>query len=154
MKSLPNTRTSNKNCLFHKDKGHNTKECYALKNKIERLIIKGYLHQFLKKDSHSKPKRKVLSQSMIALPEMNMILGGTSMEGDSSTRKRKYRKEVLTTTRLQNQWHGPIIFTLEDGEGITFPYEMTCSSLQSFLTIEYIECWWIMAMQSISSPTK
>lgn len=154
MKSPPNTRTFNKNCLFHKDKRHDTNECYALKKKIERLITKGYLHQFLKKDSHPKLKKEVLSQSMMALLEINMILGGTPSEGDSSTRKRKYRKEVLTTTLLVKQWHEPIVFTLEDRVGITFPYEMTCSSLQSFLTIEYIKCWWIMAMQSISSPIK
>lgn len=37
--------------------------------------------------------------------------------------KKKYRKHVLTTSRLLNQCHKPIIFTLRDGKGITFPYK-------------------------------
>jgi len=37
--------------------------------------------------------------------------------------KRKYRKQVLIAARQQSLWHNPINFTLEDGEGVTYPYE-------------------------------
>ena len=51
MKSLPNTYTSKKYCLFYKDKGHDTDDCYILKKKVERLITKDYFYLFFK-DSH------------------------------------------------------------------------------------------------------
>jgi hypothetical protein len=43
MKLPPNTHTSKKYCFFHKDKGHDIKDCYVLKKEIKRLIAKGYL---------------------------------------------------------------------------------------------------------------
>jgi hypothetical protein len=50
MKS-PSAHTYLKSTLFfHKDKGYDTEDYYVLKKEIKRLIAKGYLHQFLKKD--------------------------------------------------------------------------------------------------------
>ena len=36
-------RNHNKYCWYHKDVGHNTKECITLKDEIEKLICCGYL---------------------------------------------------------------------------------------------------------------
>ncbi|KAL0344705.1 UNVERIFIED_CONTAM: hypothetical protein Sradi_4301800 [Sesamum radiatum] len=33
---------SNKYCRFHKEKGHDTENCYQLKDEIERLVRQGY----------------------------------------------------------------------------------------------------------------
>jgi hypothetical protein len=38
------THTSKKYCLFHKDKGHDMKDCYVLKKEIKILITKVYFH--------------------------------------------------------------------------------------------------------------
>jgi hypothetical protein len=46
------TCTSKKFCFFHKDKGHDTKDCFMLKKEIERLIAKGYLKQLVKGHAH------------------------------------------------------------------------------------------------------
>jgi hypothetical protein len=43
MKSPLNTRTSKKYCPFPKEKGHEIKDYYVLKKKIEWLIVKGYI---------------------------------------------------------------------------------------------------------------
>lgn len=54
-----NTRKLNKFCHFHCDQYHDIKKCHALKKKEnERLIIRGYLHQFMKKEIRSKHERK------------------------------------------------------------------------------------------------
>ncbi|KAF9677928.1 hypothetical protein SADUNF_Sadunf08G0158900 [Salix dunnii] len=39
-----------------------------------------------------------------------------SLLGNSNNRNKKYRKQILTTTRLTVQWHKPIVFTLKDEE--------------------------------------
>ena len=42
-----------KYCRYHCSYGHNTEDCWALKNKIEELIQVGYLAQFIKRlDNH------------------------------------------------------------------------------------------------------
>ena len=38
MKGDPNKRNKNKYCRFHWDHGHDTNECYDLKQQIENLI--------------------------------------------------------------------------------------------------------------------
>jgi hypothetical protein len=38
--------------FFHKDRGYKTEDYYVLKKEIKRLIAKGYLRLFLKKDFH------------------------------------------------------------------------------------------------------
>jgi hypothetical protein len=43
LKPSSNTLTSKKYCLFHKDRGYDTKDCYVLKKEIEMLIANGYL---------------------------------------------------------------------------------------------------------------
>lgn len=52
MRSSPITRTSKKYYLFYKVKRYETEEC-VLKKQMKRLIAKGYLCQFLKRDSLS-----------------------------------------------------------------------------------------------------
>jgi hypothetical protein len=43
--------------FFYHDHGLDTKECHALKKKIEKLIIKGYFHHFMKKETKLENKR-------------------------------------------------------------------------------------------------
>jgi hypothetical protein len=52
-----------------------------------------------------------------------VILEGTFIRGDTSSRKKKYRKQVLTIVCQQSLWHKPITFTSKDEEGVTYPYE-------------------------------
>ena len=58
IKNGANTRNTNKFYLFfYHDHGHDTKECHALKKKIEKSIIKGYFHQFMRKETKPENKR-------------------------------------------------------------------------------------------------
>ena len=40
-------RNMSKYCKFHKDKGHDTTECFQLHDQIEALILGGYLQEYI-----------------------------------------------------------------------------------------------------------
>ena len=47
MKKYPNMKCSLKYCEFHKDFGHNTVECFSLREEIESLILNKCLKEFV-----------------------------------------------------------------------------------------------------------
>jgi hypothetical protein len=47
LESPPETRRRDKFCEFHRDHGHDTNDCYALKKQLERMVRKGKLDRFL-----------------------------------------------------------------------------------------------------------
>ena len=79
MKGDPNKRNQNKYCRFHKDHGHDTDECFDLKQQIENLIRQRKLSNFLGRDNKDeKLKAKVEESSRPPLGEIRMIVGGGS----------------------------------------------------------------------------
>ena len=54
MKEDPNKRNKNKYCHFHRDYGHDTDECYDLKQQIENLIRQGKLRHFVGRNHKDK----------------------------------------------------------------------------------------------------
>ena len=60
MKEDPNKCNQNKYCRFHRDHGHDTDECFDLKQQIKNLIKQGKLRNFLGRDyKDEKLKAKV-----------------------------------------------------------------------------------------------
>ena len=57
MKGDPNKRNRNNYCRFHRDRGHDTDECFDLKQQIENLVRQGKLRNFLGQD-HRDEKQK------------------------------------------------------------------------------------------------
>ena len=60
--SSPNVRDKNKYYRFHKDHGHNTEDCRDLKELVEKLIQKGKLQKYVKKNEYSKFRNDNKSQ--------------------------------------------------------------------------------------------
>ena len=50
LKGDPSKRPRNKYCHFHRDHGHDTSDCYDLKQQIEALIRQGKLQRFISKE--------------------------------------------------------------------------------------------------------
>ena len=85
----PNKRNRNKYCRFHRDHGHNTDECYDLKQQIENLIRQGKLKNFLGREyKDEKLKGKVEESSRPPLGEIRVITGG-NFAGQTSKSKRR-----------------------------------------------------------------
>ena len=79
MKGDPNKYNRNKYCHFHKDHGHDTNECFDLKQQIENLIRQGKLRNFLGQEhKDEKLKGKVEKSSRSPLGEIRVIIGGSS----------------------------------------------------------------------------
>ena len=78
IKDDPNKCNKNKYFRFHRDHGHNTDECYDLKQQIENLIRQGKLRHFVGNDhKDEKLKAKIEELSRPPLREIRVIIGGT-----------------------------------------------------------------------------
>ena len=79
MKGDPNKRNRNKYCRFHRNHGHDTDECFDLKQQIDNLIRQGKLRSFLGLDhKDEKFKGKAEESSRPPLGEIRVIIGGSS----------------------------------------------------------------------------
>ena len=58
LKGDPNKRSKDKYCCFHCDHGHNTADCYNLKQQIEALIRQGKLQSFISKERAHPPQEQ------------------------------------------------------------------------------------------------
>ena len=58
LKGNPNKRSKDKYCHFHHDHGHDTADCYYLKQKIESHIKQGKLQRFVSKESADPPQEQ------------------------------------------------------------------------------------------------
>nr|XP_023884404.1 uncharacterized protein LOC111996645 [Quercus suber] len=129
MKGDSNKRNRNKYCRFHRDHGHDTDECFDLKQQIENLIRQGKLRNFLGRDhKDEKLKGKVEESSRLPLGEIRVIMGG-SLAGQSSKSKKAYLK-VVQSVQLSGQSPGvrttdeqAITFMDEDAKGIHHPHD-------------------------------
>ena len=131
MKRDPNKCNGNKYCRFHKDHGHDTDECFDLKQQIENLIRQGKLRNFLGRDhKDEKLKGKLEESSRPPLGEIRVIIEGTSTAQSSKSRK-TYLKVVQNVqlfgrsprTRVMDEQ--AITFTDKDAERVHFPYDNT-----------------------------
>ena len=124
MKGDPNKRNRSKYCYFHRDHGHDTDECFDLKQQVENLIRQGKLKSFLGRDH----KDEAEESSRPPLGEIRVIIGGNST--DQSYKSKKAYLKVVQSVQLSGQSlraksmdEQPITFTDEDAERIHHPYD-------------------------------
>ena len=129
MKGDPNKRNQNKYYRFHRDHGHDTDECFDLKQQIENLIRQGKLRNFLGRSyKDEKLKTKVEELSRPPFGEIKMIIGG-SYTGQSSRSKKTYLKVVQNiqlsgrSPKTRTPDEQAITFTDEDASRIHHPHD-------------------------------
>ena len=129
MKGDPNKRNRNKYCRFHKDHGHDTDECFDLKQQIENLIRQGKLRNFLGRDhKDEKLKGKVEESLRPPLEEIRVIIGESSVGQPFKSRK-PYLKVVQNvqrsgrSPRTRNTDEQAITFTDENAERVHHPHD-------------------------------
>ncbi|RZR87478.1 hypothetical protein BHM03_00014890 [Ensete ventricosum] len=77
-------------CRFYRDYGHDTEECYDLKNQIEDLIHSGHLDRYIRK-----PLEPSLCLKGSVERHIDVIVGSPTMGGISSSARKAYaRAEV------------------------------------------------------------
>ena len=99
LKSDPSKRSRNKYCRFHHDHGHDTTDCYDLKQQIEALIREGKLQNFVSKEKTDTNLRKQAPQRDNEHPrppigDIRMIVGGTVTTGSSRKARKTYLRMV------------------------------------------------------------
>ncbi|XP_074356738.1 uncharacterized protein LOC141696504 [Apium graveolens] len=133
MKVPNHKKTPDKYCDYHRDKGHNTDECYHLKKLIERMIKVGELNQFVRylRDRLG-PKENQEEEVEADEPErrdrirgeVKTISGGSILDKDSKTAKKKYARQVYNLYQFgQAKPHMPMTFRTEDYEDVIRPHE-------------------------------
>ena len=129
MKGDSNKRNRNKYCRFYRDHGHDTDECFDLKQQIENFIRQRKLKNFLRQDhKDEKLKGKMEESSRPLLGEIRVIIGASST-GQSSKSKKAYLKVVQSVQlsgrplRARSTDEQAITFTDEDAERIHHPHD-------------------------------
>ena len=99
LKSDPTKRSRNKYCRFHHDHGHDTADCYDLKQQIEALTREGKLQKFVSKertDAHTREQapRRENEHPRPPIGDIRMIVGGTTTTGSSKKARKTYLRMV------------------------------------------------------------
>jgi len=93
----PNANT-NKHCRYHQNYGHNTDECWALKDKIEELIQAGHLRRFVRNTITRSPPRSPRGRS----PRRSPRNRGQRQRTDRSRSPRWQDRRVTPVRRVIN----------------------------------------------------
>ena len=98
LKGDPSKRSRGKYCHFHRDHGHNTSECYDLKQQIKALIRQRKLQRFVSRERANPPPeqaaRKDNERPMPPLRDIRMIVGGSTTTGSSRKARKPYLRMV------------------------------------------------------------
>ncbi|GMN66700.1 hypothetical protein TIFTF001_035760 [Ficus carica] len=139
-------RNPNKYCHFHKDVGHETKDCIQLRDQIEALIRDGHLREFVERvitlaEPRNRPapgtRRNQRPDDQPDEPGpkhiVHTIFGGTAT-GDTASSRRSYAREARWFARgefinmtehvskICRQSSTPITFTDEEADRLLHPH--------------------------------
>ncbi|XP_022851020.1 uncharacterized protein LOC111372837 [Olea europaea var. sylvestris] len=122
-------RDRSKYCDFHRDHGHTTEDCLALKRKIEALIKRGFLGSYVSNDKRPRNNQngdkgsEGRGNKQPTTGTINIIFEGMTSGGDSSNGRKQYARQPPIISRSDLGCTEDITFGTEDLEGITFPHD-------------------------------
>ena len=101
----PFPENQNKYCRYHKDVGHTTEECITFKDKIEKLICRGYLQDYIN-GRRARPQNHAPEAE--PLHEIWTIFGGPHFTGETCGAQERYVREMksrpLTNVHSVDKW--------------------------------------------------
>ena len=134
LKGDPNKRSKDKYCRFHRDHGHDTADCYNLKQQIKALSRQGKLQKFISKERTDPPlqdqhPRQDNERPRPPIGDIRMIVGGMTAVGSSKKARKTYLRMVqniqLTgaVPKIARR-EGPFIeFSKEDARRLHHPHD-------------------------------
>ncbi|GFZ12957.1 hypothetical protein Acr_23g0013420 [Actinidia rufa] len=124
-------RNRNKYCEFHWDHGHNTEDCFQLKEQIADLIKRGYLRKYVADRPPPNSLERRYGDNRPTVGNIQTIHGGFGSGGCStSSRKRHARsafrlaeEEIYNLSSPYVGDHTPITFSNDDLRGLHLPHD-------------------------------
>nr|XP_009626953.1 uncharacterized protein LOC104117589 [Nicotiana tomentosiformis] len=127
MRSDPNTRKSYALCEFHRERGHKTEDCIALRPEVVNMLRQGHLKELLSDRGRTNFARGRKHRGPPKLPSrartINMIIGGTddvSINSVKFTTTHKLKRSI--TRERYDELEESIIFDKSDADGLSFPH--------------------------------
>ncbi|GFS29730.1 hypothetical protein Acr_00g0008110 [Actinidia rufa] len=131
IKTDPQKRNRNKYCEFHRDHGHNTEDCFQLKEQIADLIKRGYLRKYITdRPPPNSPERRYGDNRPTA-GNIQTIHGGFRSGGCSTSSRKKHARSAFRSVEeevynLSSPCVGdqpPITFSSDDLRGLHLPHD-------------------------------
>ena len=98
LKGDPSKRSRDKYCRFHRDHGHDTSDCYDLKQQIEAFIRQGKLQRFSRKERTDQPQEppawRENKRHRPPLGDIRMIIVGIATSSSSKKVCKTYLRMV------------------------------------------------------------
>uniref|UniRef100_A0A2N9FZB4 Uncharacterized protein n=1 Tax=Fagus sylvatica TaxID=28930 RepID=A0A2N9FZB4_FAGSY len=154
LRSDPTKRSKDLYCRFHRDHGHTTEDCFALKQQIETLIRQGKLGKFVRQDKpevrheprpprqdENKDRQEDRPRDIIG--EIRTIVGGLASGGASRSSRKAYARQahnILVTQRSRKSLKMDdqvISFSEDDARNIHHPHDdalVVTLTIAGFLT--------------------
>ncbi|GFY95417.1 hypothetical protein Acr_10g0008020 [Actinidia rufa] len=95
IKTDPQKRNRNKYYKFHRDHGHNTEDCFQLKEQIADLIKRGYLRKYVITRPLPNSLERRYGDNRPAAGDIQTIHGGFGSGGCSTSFRKKHSRSVL-----------------------------------------------------------
>ena len=115
----PDTRRRDRRCEYHKDHGHDTESCYALKDHLEELVQDGRLQQYVRKGNST--KAIALRQDLPPLGVIHMIYSLPMLSTVHTIQSNLDPQNQLTPTKRPHE-AASIAFDDSDLAGVTLPH--------------------------------
>uniref|UniRef100_A0A2N9ERC7 RNA-directed DNA polymerase n=1 Tax=Fagus sylvatica TaxID=28930 RepID=A0A2N9ERC7_FAGSY len=130
IRSDPNSRPKNLYCRFHRDHGHLTEECVALKEQVEALIRQGKLQKYVSRPAKPQAQKEQTEHNRPGpIGEIRTIIGGPASGGTSRASRKAYARQVHNIMVVQRPPKNIrlddhiISFSKEDARGTHQPHD-------------------------------
>ncbi|XP_057471965.1 uncharacterized protein LOC130760604 [Actinidia eriantha] len=131
IKTDPQKRNRNKYCEFHRDHGHNTEDCFHLKEQIADLIKRGYLRKYVVARPPPNFPKKRYDDNRPTTGDIQTIHGGFGSGGCSISSRKKHARsahkpveeEVYNLSSSHAGDHTTITFNNDDLRGLHLPHD-------------------------------
>ncbi|GFY99379.1 hypothetical protein Acr_13g0007800 [Actinidia rufa] len=117
IKTDPQKRNMNKYCEFHRDHGHNTEDCFQLKEQIADLIKRGYLRKYVADRLPPNSPERRYGDNRPTAGNIQTIHGGFGSSGYSTSSRKRHARSAFRIKAITSTYHLKMKFPTLTGIG-------------------------------------